>query len=196
MVNNADTIGRLIASDTLMRGERQLLSKQNPSPQEPGDDDAARASAPPISYNDKTMAPVLLTLLDEQLDASIADDASRAAAREAGAPASPNRIAARYAEDDLVFRAELPAPGTAIPLGQSSPQTAQTVPSLDLQTFMQRFLMGKVRSIPADVPGARGGERSAKANNTPQANVSMVKVAGVVLGLTLAAIVIAVRFFG
>jgi len=191
MVTNADTIARLIASDTLMQGERQLLRKQDPSPELGGS--AARAVAPPISHNDKTMAPILLTLLDEQLGASMADGASRTA-REQDVPPSPNRVAARYAEDDLVFRADLPANGTALPLGQSYPHIAQTVPSLDLQTFMQRFLMGKVGNIQADVSGARGGERGTK-SDASQLNGSTVKTAAIAIAAVLVLIAIRVCFF-
>jgi hypothetical protein len=195
MVTNTDTIARLIASDTLMRGERQLLRNQNPSPQGPGDD-AAHTMASPISHNDKTMAPVLLTLLDEQLGGSIASDVSRAAARAGDAPTTPNRIAARYAEDDLVFRADLTANGTALPLGQNYPQIAQTVWSLDLQTFMQRFLMGKVISIPADGRSAHGGERGSKSDNTPQPGVSTIKFAVIAAVAVMALIAIGMGFFG
>ncbi|SFV37270.1 hypothetical protein [Hyphomicrobium facile] len=195
MVTNTDTIARLIASDTLMRGERQLLRNQTPVPQEAGDD-AARTVAPPISHNDKTMAPVLLTLLDEQLGASVAPDANRAAARGQDAPSAPNRIAARYAEDDTVFRADLPANGTALPPGQNYPQIAQTVSSLDLQTFMQRFLMGKVRSIPADGRSTPGGARGPKSDDASQPSLATAKFAAIAVVAVMALVVVAVRFFG
>lgn len=195
MVTNTDTIARLIAADTLMRGERQLLRNQIPVPQEAGDD-AARTIAPPISHNDKTMAPVLLTLLDEQLGASVAPDANRAAARGQDVPSTPNRIAARYAEDDSVFRADLPANGTALPLGQHYPQIAQTVSSLDLQTFMQRFLMGKVKSIPADGGSARSGERGSKSDDAPQPSLATIKYAAIAVVAVMVAIAIGMRFFG
>ncbi|CAA2142902.1 hypothetical protein [Hyphomicrobium sp. ghe19] len=192
MATNTDTIARLIATDTLMRGDRQLLRNQTPVPQEAGDD-AARTIAPPISHNDKTMAPVLLTLLDEQLGASVAPDANRAAARGQDVPSTSNRIAARYAEDDSVFRADLPASGTALPPGQNYPQIAQTVSSLDLQTFMQRFLMGKVRSIPAD---GRSGERGSKSGDAPQPSLATVRYAAIAVVAVMVAIAIGMRFFG
>ncbi|MBY0562057.1 hypothetical protein [Hyphomicrobium sp.] len=195
MATNTDTIARLIATDTLMRGDRQLLRNQNPSPQEPGND-AARNIAPPISHNDKTMAPVLLTLLDEQLGASVPPDATRAAARGGDVPSTPNRIAARYVEDDSVFRADLPANGTALPLGQSYPLTAQTVSSLDLQTFMQRFLMGKAGSLPADGRGAANGGRGSKSDDASQPNLAAVKYAAIAVVAVMAAIAIGIRFFG
>lgn len=195
MATNTDTIARLIATDTLMRGDRQLLRNQNPSPQEPGND-GARNIAPPISHNDKTMAPVLLTLLDEQLGGSIASDAGRAAARAQDAPSAPNRIAARYAEDESVFRADLPANGTALPPGQSYPQIAQTVSSLDLQTFMQRFLMGKVSGLHADGRSAANAGRGPKPDDASQPSLATAKFAAIAVVAVMAAIVIGMRFFG
>lgn len=195
MATNTDTIARLIATDTLMRGDRQLLRNQNPSPQEPGHD-GTRTVAPPISHNDKTMAPVLLTLLDEQLGASVAADANRAVARAQDAPSTPNRIAARYAEVESVFWADLPANGTALPPGQNYPQIAQTVSSLDLQTFMQRFLMGKVGSLHVDGRSAANAERGSKSDDASQLSLATVKFSAIAVVVVMAAIVIGMRFFG
>ncbi|WP_045834891.1 hypothetical protein [Hyphomicrobium sp. 99] len=197
MVNNAKTIGGLIVNEALLRGEQELLSNRNPSQQNMGGNDAAPQTAPPISHNDKAMAPVLLTLLDEQLNGTIVDEASRMGAREGEVSSSPNRVAARYAEDDQMFRADLPAGGTAIPHGQIYPHIAQTVPSLDLQFFMQRFLVGKTKNIQADVRGGpHSGERGPKAAADPISGASMMKIAGIVVGVTLVLIVLAVRHFG
>lgn len=195
MATNTDTIARLIATDTLMRGDRQLLRNQNTAPQEPGND-GTRTVAPPISHNDKTMVPVLLTLLDEQLGASVAPDANRAAARAQDAPSTPNRIAARYAEDDSVFRADLPANGMALPPGQNYPQITQTISSLDLQTFMQRFLMGKVGSLHADGRNAANAGRGSKSDDASQPSLATVKFAAIAVVAVMAAIVIGMRLFG
>jgi len=190
MVNNAETIGALIVNETLLRGGRQLLQNRNPSKQDMGGE-AAPPAAPPISHNDKAMAPVLLTLLDEQLNGKIADETHRIGAREGEVSSSPNRIAARYVEDEQVFRADLPVAGTAIPLGLTHPHIAQTAPSPDLQFFLQRFLISKTRSIPADERGFRGGEHGPKDSADP----SMVKVAGAAVGIATVLIVIAITYF-
>lgn len=190
MVNNAETIGALIVNETLLRGERQLLQNRNPSKQDMGGK-AAPPAAPPISHNDKAMAPVLLTLLDEQLNGTIADETRRLGAREGEVSSSPNRIAARYIEDERGFRADVPVAGTAIPLGLNHPPIAQMVPSSDLQFFLQRFLIGKTRSIQADERGFRGGEHGPKDSAYP----SMVKVAGAAVGIATALIVIAITYF-
>ncbi|RUP07450.1 hypothetical protein [Hyphomicrobium sp.] len=191
MVNNAETIGALIVNETLLRGERQLLSNRNPSSKQDIGGEAAPPAAPPISHNDKAMAPVLLTLLDEQLSGKIADETRRIGAREGEVSSSPNRIAARYVEDEQVFRADLPVAGTAVPLGVNHPQFAQTVPSPDLQFFLQRFLIGKTRNVQADERGFRGGEHGPKESADP----SMVKVAGAVVGIATVLIVIAITYF-
>jgi len=190
MVNNAETIGALIVNETLLRGERQLLQNRNPSRQDMGGETAPPA-APPISHNDKTMAPALLTLLDEQLNGTIADETRRIGAREGEASSSPNRVAARYAEDAQVFRADLPVAGTAIPLGVNHPQIVQTAPSPDLQFFLQRFLIGKTRSVQADEKGFRAEEHGPTASVDP----SMVKVAGAAIGMAMLLIVMAITYF-
>lgn len=189
MVNNAETIGALIVNETLLRGERQLLQNRNPSKQDMGGT-ASPPAAPPISHNDKAMAPVLLTLLDEQLNGTIADETRRIGAREGEVSSAPNRIAARYVEDEQVFRADLPVAGTAIPLGLNNPNIAQTVPPPDLQFFLLRFLIGKTESVQADGRGFRGGEHGPKDSADP----SMVKVAGAV-GIATVLIVIAITYF-
>ncbi|MBS0267458.1 MAG: hypothetical protein JSS54_00610 [Proteobacteria bacterium] len=190
MVNNAETIGALIVNETLLRGERQLLQNRNPSKQDMGGE-AGPTAAPPISHNDKAMAPVLLTLLDEQLNGKIADETRRIGAREGEVSSSPNRIAARYVEDEQVFRADLPVAGTAIPLDLTHQHIAQTAPSPDLQFFLQRFLIGKTRSIPADERGFRVGEHGPKDSADP----SMVKVAGAAVCIATVLIVIAITYF-
>ncbi|MGO4684448.1 hypothetical protein [Hyphomicrobium sp. 2TAF46] len=191
MVNNAETIGALIVNETLLRGERQLLSNRNPSSSQDMGGEASPPAAPPISHNDKAMAPVLLTLLDEQLNGKIADETRRIGAHEGEVASSPNRIAARYVDDEQVFRADPPVAGTAIPLGLNHPHIAQTAPSPDLQFFLQRFLIGKTRSIQADERGFRGGENGPKASADP----SMVKVASAAVGIATVLIVIAITYF-
>jgi hypothetical protein len=199
MGNNAEAIGRLIASDTLLRGERQLLLKQEQPSQELRSE-SAQPNAPPISHNDKAMASVLLTLLDEQLDASLAGAANQSGAATApdGNESSPahNRIAAQYAEDDSVFRVDLPNREMPIPLGQSSQQIAQALASPELQTFMQRYLISAAGRIQAD--GAEGSPGGARRRNieTLRSALPMTRIAGAMLAIALLSIIIAASFAG
>jgi len=190
-MDNARTMSGLIVNEALLAGERQLLGNRNPSSKQEMGGEAAPQAAPPISHNDKAMAPVLLTLLDEQLNGTIADETRRIGAREGEVSSSPNRIAARYVEDEQVFRADLPVAGTAIPLGLNHPPTAPTVPPPELQFFLQRFLIGKTRSVQADERGFRGGEPGPKASVDP----SMAKVAGAAVGIATVLIIIAITYF-
>ena len=201
MVNSTEAIGRLIANDTLLRGERQLLRKQEQPSQEPGNE-SAQPAAQPITHNDKAIASVLLTLLDEQLDASAAEAASRSGvptatpsrSTETGPPS--NRIAAQYAEEDLVFRADLPVQGMAIPLGQSSQQIAQAVSSPELQTFMQRFLISAAARLQAEgVEGLPSGSRKRSIVTFPD-SISTTRIAGAMLAVALLSIIIAASFAG
>lgn len=200
MVNNAEAIGRLIANDTLLQGERQLLRRQDQPSQEPGNE-PAQSAAPPITHNDKAIASVLLTLLDEQLDASAAEAASRPGvststfSRSPEAPPS-NRVAAQYAEEDLVFRANSPAQEIPIPLGPSSQQIAQAVSSPELQAFMQRFLMSAAARIQADgAEGLPSGSRKRNVGTLADA-VSTTRIAGAILAVAVLSIIIAVHFAG
>lgn len=201
MVNNAEAIGRLIANDTLLRGERQLLRRQDRPSQEPGNE-PAQSGAAPITHNDKAIESVLLTLLDEQLDASAAEAASRPGvststfSRSSEAPPS-NRVAAQYAEEDLVFRANSPAQEIPIPLGPSSQQIAQAVSSSpELQAFMQRFLMSAAARIQADgVEGLPSGSRKRNVGTLAD-SVSTTRIAGAILAVAVLSILIAVHFAG
>jgi hypothetical protein len=200
MVNNAEAIGRLIANDTLLKGERQLLRKQD-QPSQQLDGEPAQPTALPISHNDKAMASVLLTLLDEQLDASISEMASPSGAAPGSsssseAAASSNRILARYAENAPAVRNELPGPGTAIPLDQSSQKIMQAATSPELQTYIQRFLMSaaaRVQTDDAEGPSVRLRRQNRSSLPDP---ATMRRIAGAALILTLALAAIVARFAG
>ncbi len=201
-MSNAEAISRLIVNDVLLRGERQLFPRQEQYPDEPANGSAQSAAAPPITHNDKATASVLLTLLDEQLDASVAETANRSGvstsslSRGSDSAPSSNRITAQYAEADLAFRPNSPTQEPTISLGSNSQQIAQAVSSPELQTFIQRFLMSAAARIQADgseglPPGAR------KRNIVPFAEtLSTTRIAGAVLAIALLAIVIAISFAG
>jgi hypothetical protein len=143
--NNAETVGRLLATSTLMKGERELLRKQEePTPEtaKPG----LRPAPAPISHDSKMTAAVLLKLLDDRLQASEAEAANqdkaasgahRIAADEA--TASSKRVSAKYAEDGLIAGSDIGRPEIAIPIEQFRAGNAMPSASPELQSFLQRL---------------------------------------------------------
>jgi hypothetical protein len=198
-MSNAEAISRLIVNDVLLIGERQLFPKQEQFSEEP-ENGSSQSAAAPITHNDKATASVLLTLLDEQLDASVAETANRSGvststlSRGSDAAPSSNRIAAQYAEEAVVFRANPAAQEPAISPGANSQQMALAVTSPELQTFIQRFLMSAAARIQAD--GSEDLPRGTRKRNVvPLADsLSMTRIAGATLAIAVLAIVIAVTF--
>jgi hypothetical protein len=72
VANSADGVGQLIANSALMKGERELLRKRDEPPTETSAPRAARPAAEPITNDSKVVSAVLLTLLDERLQAEAA----------------------------------------------------------------------------------------------------------------------------
>jgi hypothetical protein len=145
VANNADTVGRLLATSTLMKGERQLLHKQDEPAQEPSKPTPQSLPAP-ISHDSKTTAAVLLKLLDDRLQASEAEAASPEKAalgtrRPAGddATESSKRLSARYVEDGLTSGTDTGRHESAIPIAQFRARDATPTASPELQTFLQRL---------------------------------------------------------
>jgi hypothetical protein len=192
-VSSAEKIGGLIVNEALLQGERQLLRDRNPTQQDAKGAPAPPA-APPISHSDKAMAPVLLTLLDEQLNGTLGDDASRMGARPGEISSPPNRVAARYAEDDRVFRADLTPNSTSLPQGQTYPHIAQMVPSPDLQDFLHRAMTSKTRNMENGAGGFPGPLPQRKASGGPVSGASSIKVAGIVIGVTAVLMLLAVKW--
>lgn len=145
MANNAEAIGQLLASNALMKGERELLQGRNDTAAEPPKTSEQQV-APPISHDARAVSAVLLTLLDERLQAS--DAASRAAEGRAAGPksgpgdagAALKAISAKYAEDGLVSRSETARLELAPAADRSQHRPAPPMVSADLQTFIQRFV--------------------------------------------------------
>ena len=145
MANNADTVGRLLATSTLMKGERELLRKQDEPAQEPGKP-ATQSLPAPISHDSKATAAVLLKLLDDRLQASEAEAASPektalGTRRPTGDDATEcsKRLSARYVEDGLTSGSDTGRSESAIPIAQFRTRDAMPTASPDLQTFLQRL---------------------------------------------------------
>jgi hypothetical protein len=174
MANNAEAIGQLLASNALMNGERELLQRRNNTAAETPKTSEQQVASP-ISHDARAVSAVLLTLLDERLQAS---DAAILAAkgRTAGprfgsgeAAASLKAISAKYAEDGLVSQAETVRPEPAPAADHGQLRQAPSMVSPDLQTFIQRFVAfatgpternGEVHSR---APGSGGEPRPANA---------------------------------
>ena len=141
MSDSAEAIGRLLADSSLLRGERDLLRKQD----EPVAD-ATKAAAPAaaaLTHDARATAAVLLTLLDERL-ALEAERQSGEAPASAGrrsigeAGSAPQAIAAKYA-DDLNLRSD-PRRLDPLPSAQQlSFGNLTAASSPELQSFMQRL---------------------------------------------------------
>ena len=145
MASNADTVGRLLATSTLMKGERELLRKQDePAPEaaKPG----PQQTPTPISHDSKATAAVLLKLLDDRLQASEAEAASpekaafgtrRAAVDDA--TESSKRLSARYVEDGLTAGSDAGQFESAIPIAPFRARDAMPAAAPELQNFLQRL---------------------------------------------------------
>jgi len=147
VANNAEAVGRLLAINTLMKGERELLRK----PEEPPAQEAAKSSpqqpsssSSSISHDSKAVEAVLLKLLDERLQASDAEamnwansssDLRRTAADDAAN--SPRRITARYADDGLAANGEALRSETTLQFGQGQLRGAALNVPPELQFFIQ-----------------------------------------------------------
>jgi hypothetical protein len=155
VANNAEAIGRLLANSTLLRGERELLRKQDEPPAE-SPKPTSQPAAPPITHDAKAVAAVLLTLLDERL-ASDAEAAGRSSApaesrRTAAANAgnASKAIAAKYADDGLNAGGDTTRFDPAFAAEQSRPREMSAGNALELQSFIQRLA-----AIAAGRPDAR-----------------------------------------
>ena len=161
MATNAEAVGQLLANSALMKGERELLRKQEEPPAEAKS--ATQQKAEPIVNNNKTVATVLLTLLDEQLHATEAALASQPknANSTDGDVNAPKRVAARYAADGLIPGDDSVLPEPAIASDQVRMRETPSVVSADLQTFVQRFA-----AVAAGQPTAAASETRATARRS------------------------------
>ncbi|MBS0235455.1 MAG: hypothetical protein JSR99_18450 [Proteobacteria bacterium] len=202
MASSTESIGRLIADEVFLLSDRQLLQKRQQSPQQP-DDQPAQAPSAPISHNDKAMASVLMTLIDEQIDASAvgpggtAGDPAAAQSRSVDGSGVPNRIAAQYAEDAAVYRSDsAPQPIVPNPLGRADPQVLLAASSPELRMAMQATLMSaaaRVQAVGSET--IREDAQRHKISGGPDAS-SMIRMGAGILVAIIAAIVLATHFVG
>ncbi len=192
MASTTESIGRLITGEVLLYGERQLLRNQDQPEQQPRDPPPPPVSAP-LSHNDKAVASVLLTLLDEQLDISadrIADSGGAVAGRSSSTEANSvqNRVAAQYAEADAVFRPDLPAQQNTGPLNPSNQQNLFATTSAELRMAMQSAFIPAAGLVQSK-DKIKGAGRSRQNKNPIAVDTSTLMRAGAGIA-ALAALVI------
>lgn len=183
MATNAEAVGQLLANSALMKGERELLRKQEEPPAEAKS--AAQQKAEPIVNNNKTVATVLLTLLDEQLHATEAALASQPknANSTDGDVNAPKRVAAKYAADGLIPGDDSVLPEPAIASDQVRMREMPFIVSADLQTFVQRFAaFAAGRSVAANET-TRDARSSIESAPTLFSRASALRLAGVIAAL-------------
>jgi hypothetical protein len=196
MVSSTEGIGRLITNEVLLQTERQLLRNQD-EPGQQQQEEPAQPPPPPISYNDKAVASVLMTLLEEQLDAAMVNlrgpPGDVGPTRPASADATPaaTRIAAHYAEADAVFRPDLPAQQIAAQSDAANQQALLAAASPELRMAMQSAFLSAAVRAKADFETAPDGTVRGR-RSAPEA--SILTPFRVRLGLC-AAIILAIVFF-
>jgi hypothetical protein len=191
LANSAESVGQLLANSALMKGERELLRKRDEPQAETSAPAVTRPSAEPIANDSKVISAVLLTLLDEQLQA---DAALAAVARSANGNSEADaskRVAAKYASDGLIPGDDLIAPQPSVQPELARAAVTQTPVSSDLQTFMQRFaavVSGRPAILTVDEAGPNLGARE----NAPVSfgAVSTLRIAGFAAGFVWLAVLV------
>ena len=181
MVNNPEIVSRLLANTALLKGERELL-RQPEKPPAPNEESkpAAPAIAKPIENDSRAVSSVLLTLLDERLQAAASASGQPGFA---GAPSSdgdaPHRVAAKYAADGLIARDDFAPPSAAVAPDQTRMPNMPPIASPDLQTFMQRFAaIALGRSAGVDAAEKRAGRTTGLQDSPVFGSLSVLGVAG------------------
>jgi hypothetical protein len=195
MVSSIEGIGRLITNEVLLQTERQLLRNRD----EPGQEQQEQAAQPapqPISHNDKAVSSVLMTLLEEQLDAATTNPRGSSGYVEAMQPdpADPapgtTRIVAQYAEADSIYRPDLPAQQANPQLDTVNQQALLAAASPELRMAMQSAFLSAAVRAKADIETASDGPVRERRSTTETSVISPLRIG---IGLC-AAIVLAIVF--
>lgn len=197
MVSSTENIGRLIASEVLLQADRQLLQNRDQSGQQTTEKQPAPTSAP-ISRNEKAVSSVLLTLLDEQLDARLAGLAdgfrNQAPAGQSAddTATGASRVAAQYAEADAVFRPDLPIEQRLVATDATNQQVLLAAASPELRMAMQSaFFSAAVRAQTETEEIAGQNARRRRLDTGPNGavlvRIGLAGVAGLALAILLAA---------
>jgi hypothetical protein len=195
MVNTTDGIGRLIAEEVLLQTERQLLRNRDQPPDGRKEQPAQQPTSPPLSHNDKAVSSVLLTILDEQLEAS-----ALASNRQSGQSAadignretvpSPSRIGAQYAEAETAFRPDKSAAEIPIPPLQTNPQAMAASP--ELRMMMESAFVTAAARLQGGIDNAHGATANKKSKSSADL-APLVRIGGGILAATII-LMIAIAF--
>jgi hypothetical protein len=155
MVSTTESVGRLIAEEVLLQSDRKLVLNRD-QPDQRQKEQPAPPAPTPISHNDKAVASVLLTLLDEQIEAS-ADKATDSLFNSSiphssgdEAALAANRVAAHYVETDAMLRADPPKPQPDLPANTNTPQFLLAAASPELRMAMQSTLLTAAVRVQTD----------------------------------------------
>jgi len=183
MTTGPEVIGKLLYNSALLQGERNLMVKRDAPPMQQA---TPTAAAPPLAHDGKATAAVLMSLLQDQLEASDAKIANVAGSGEkqiaalAGNADPSRRVTQRYAENGFVMaddgvRHEMLGLAEQARLPGVSPPV-----SGDLASFIQRsaaMAAGQPVRPDAAVSAHRGGGVLAYLSG-----ISTLRIAGVAVG--------------
>jgi hypothetical protein len=149
MESTTESIGRLITNEVLLQAERQLL-RNGEHKDQPAQEPPSQPPPEPLTHNDKTISSVLMTLLDEQLNAATVDPkqlAAHIAPSDFGAAETPaaRLVSAQYAEAEAVFQPDVPAQQMNLAPNPNNPQIFAAL-SPELRMAMQSaFIPAAIR---------------------------------------------------
>jgi len=182
VANNAEAVGRLLATSSLMKGDRELMRKQSDPPAQESTESAPQPSSSPISHDAKAIEAVLLKLLNERLQASDIEAMNLQGARSAAdkaaadeATTTPKHITARYTEDGLTSNNDPVRPETIVPLGQSPLRDVIPRAAPELQSFIQRLAALAAGTADSSAGTGVGGARDRKSSAAP-GNMAIVRI--------------------
>lgn len=197
MVGSTEAIGRLIANEVLMLGDRELFQKRDQSGQ-PAEEQSSQTNAAPISHNDRAMASVLMALIDEQIDASVAapkglmSDPAAAPARAEGSAS----IAARYADTEAAYQADPPPQPLANTLQQADLNVLRAAASPELRMAMQAAMTSAYARMGIDSATADGEEARIRALGPSATPAPIVRIGASIAFAIVVVVLLAAYFAG
>ncbi len=197
MVGSTEAIGRLIANEVLMLSDRQLFQKRD-QPGQPREEQFTQTNAAPISHNDRAMASVLMALIDEQIDASVAvpkglmNDPAAAQARAEGSAS----IAARYADTEAAYQADPPPQPLANALQQADLNALRAASSPELRMAMQAAMTSAYARMEIESAAAGGEENRFRTLGPFAAPTSIVRIGASIAAAIVVVVLLAAYFAG
>lgn len=195
MVGSTEAIGRLIANEVLMLSDRELFQKRDQSGQS-AEEQSAQTNAAPISHNDRAMASVLMTLIDEQIDASVTapkglmSDLAAAQTRAEGGAS----VAARYADAEAAYQADPPPQPLANALQHADLNVLRAASSPELRMAMQAAMTSAYARMEVETANADGEEARIRAR-APFASPAPIVRIWASIAITIVVVVLVAAYF-